>query len=208
MTMLRQRRSTPQARGLQNRRRMLEAARKLLETHDLRDIALADVAEAAGVATSSAYHFYADMEELLTHLQTRIQGELIDIVLRPLRQPVASWQDVISRLNGRGVRFYNSDAAARQLQIGPRIPPELKMRDRRSDAAIGSAYEQHVGRHFVLPALPQRSQIFFRAVEIADLMFCLSLMDDSSITAEMQAEAGRACIAYLGTYLPVTLPRR
>ena len=115
MTMLRQRRSTPQARGLQNRRRMLEAARKLLETHDLRDIALADVAEAAGVATSSAYHFYADMEELLTHLQTLIQGELIDIVLRPLRQPVASWQDVISRLNGRGVRFYNSDAAARQL---------------------------------------------------------------------------------------------
>jgi len=187
---------------------MLDAARRLLARHDLQDIALADVAEAAGVATSSAYHFYADIEALFTHLQTLIQGELIEILSRPLRQPIESWQDVITRLNARGVRFYNSDAAARQLQIGPRTPPELKMRDRQSDAAIGSAFEHPLGRHFVLPSLPQRSQVFYRAVEISDLMFCLSLMEGPAITADMQAEADRACIAYLGTYLPTPLPRR
>lgn len=187
---------------------MLDAARGLLAKRDLTDIALADVAQAAGVATSSAYVFYADIAELIASLQTQIQRELIYILQRPLRFPIGGWQDIVVKLNGRGVRFYNSDAAARQLQVGPHTPPELKLRDRRSDAAIGRVYEQHIGRHFVLPEFPQRAQVFFRAVEIADLMFCLSLVDAAAITTGMRAEADRACIAYLGTYLPAALARR
>jgi hypothetical protein len=82
------------------------------------------------------------------------------------------------------------------------------LRDRRSDAAIGQLYEQHIDRYFELPMLPRRSTVFFRAVEIADLMFCLSLLDAGLITPEMHAEADRACTAYLETYLPRVLPRR
>ena len=49
---------------------------------------------------------------------------------------------------------------------------------------------------------------FSRAVEIADLMFGLSVLDNGMITNEMGAEAERAVIAYLGTYVPENLPRR
>jgi len=187
---------------------MLDAACALLAHHDLHEIALSDVARAAGVATSSAYHFYADVEELLLSLQAELQRDLVGALQRPLRAHFTRWQDVIVAINRRGVRFYNANPAARQLQIGPRTPPELKLRDRRSDAAIGRLYEQHIDRHFELPLLPNRAAVFFRAVEIADLMFCLSLVDAGLITAEMHAEADRACIAYLESYLPAALPHR
>jgi AcrR family transcriptional regulator len=208
MALIRKRRSAPHARGLQKRRRMLDAARGLLARHAVDEITLSDVARAAGVASSSAYHFYADIDELLVSLQAEVQRELVGVLQRPLRGRFKNWRDVIVAINRRGVRFYNHDAAARQLQIGPRTPPELKLRDRRSDAAIGRLYEQHIDSRFMLPALPRRPAIFYRAVEIADLMFCLSLVDAGLITAEMHAEADRACTAYLGTYLPAVLPRR
>ena len=82
------------------------------------------------------------------------------------------------------------------------------MPDRRRGAARGRLYERPSAGRFMLPALPRRPAIFYRAVEIADLMFCLSLVDAGLITAEMHAEADRACTAYLGTYLPAVLPRR
>jgi len=208
MPLLHKRKSSPHARGILKRRRMLDAARSLLAYRDLHEITLRDIARAAGVATSSAYHFYADVEELFVSLQAEVQRELVGALQRPLRPPFARWRDVIVAINRRGVRFYNSNPAARQLQIGPRTPPELKLRDRRSDAAIGRLYEQHIDRYFELPPLPRRSTVFFRAVEIADLMFCLSVVDAGLITAEMHAEADRACIAYLDTYLPPALPRR
>lgn len=208
MALLRRRKSALHARGLRKRRLMLDAARELLGKHELNEIALGDVAAAAGVANSSAYHFYADVEELFISVQAELQQELVQVLRRPLRARIRRWPDVIVAVNRRGVRFYNANPAACQLEIGPRTPPELRLRERRSDATIGRLYEQHVAQHFELAASPRLSAAFFRAVEIADLMFCLSLLDDKRITREMHAEADRACIAYLATYLPADLPRR
>ena len=85
MTLIRKRRSAPHARGLQKRRRMLDAARGLLARRAVDDITLSDVARAAGVASSSAYHFYADIDELLVSLQAEVQRELVGVLQRPLR---------------------------------------------------------------------------------------------------------------------------
>jgi len=73
---------------------------------------------------------------------------------------------------------------------------------------LGKLYEQHVEHFFVLPPIADRSRIFFRAVEIADLMFSLSVIEHGTITRAMCAEADRAGIAYLESYLTTGLPRR
>ena len=91
---------------------------------------------------------------------------------------------------------------------GPKPFPELKLRDRQSDVVIGRMFEDHVSSFFELPSIPGRSEIFFRAIEIADLMFCLSMLGHGDITEEMNSEAKRAAVAYLGSYIPATLPRR
>jgi len=197
------------ARGIERRRRLLDAARALLSERELDEISLGDVAARANVPKGSAYHFYADIQDLYSSLLTVIQAELIAESKRPIREPLKSWQDVISVLTKRGAAFYSRNAAARQLQIGPKTPPKLKLSDRRSDVAIGGLFEQHIDRLFKLPAIPDRSLIFFRAVEIADLMFCLSVLEHGSVTEPMQQEASRAAIAYLESYLPEKLqPRR
>jgi AcrR family transcriptional regulator len=202
------RKTSLHARGIERRKQLLQAVSELLERRALDELTLAEVAAHANVPKGSAYFFYADIEDLYATLLTQIQQELIAVLKRPLRGRIRRWQDVVSALNARGMQFYQRNPAARQLQIGPRTSPDLKLRDRQSDVAIGKLYEQHIATFFELPALPERSHVFFRAVEIADLMFCLSVLESGTITPAMCAEADRAAVSYLESYLSVKLPRR
>jgi len=196
------------ARGVERRKKLLESAHQLLSERELDEISLADVAAHAAMPKGSAYHFYDDIQGLYAALLDCLQVELTEVLARPIRRPVHSWQDIISTLTRRGAKFYTENSAARQLQIGPKTPTQLKLRDRQSDVAIGRIAETHLARFFILPEIPERSRIFFRAVEIGDLMFCLSVMEHGSITKEMCGEAIRAACAYLESYFTATLPRR
>jgi len=196
------------ARGIERRKVLLESARTLLAERDLDEISLGDVAARAGVPKGSAYHFYGDIQELYAALLVRLQEELIAVLSQPLKGRFEHWQEVVTSLTKRGAAFYMSNPAARQLQIGPKTPSALKLHDRRSDIAIARLYEEHIASLFELPPIPNRSRLFFRAIEIADLMFCLSVLEHGSVTPEMCREADRAASAYLATQLPAELPDR
>jgi AcrR family transcriptional regulator len=196
------------ARGIERRRLLLASARALLAERGLDQISLSDVAARANVPKGSAYHFYEDIQDLYSSLLVELQRELIAVLERPLNGRMRRWQDVVWILIRRGAEFYTQNAAARQLQIGPRTPPQLKLSDRRSDIAIASLFEKHIDTCFELPSIADRSQIFFRAVEIADLMFCLSVLEAGTVTRAMCEEAHRAATAYLASYLPAELTRR
>ena len=208
MAFLATRKTSLHARGIERRKRLLQSARELLDSHELDALTLGEVAARAKVPKGSAYFFYADIEDLYGSLLTQIQAELIAVLKRPIRSRIRRWQDIVGALNERGMEFYQRSRAARQLQIGPKTSPDLKLRDRQSDVAIGKVFEEHVASFFALPALENRSRVFFRAVEIADLMFCLSVLENGTITPEMGAEASRAAVAYLESYFPASLPRK
>jgi len=202
------RKSTLRTRGIARRKVLLESARALLEERELDEISLGDVAARAGVPKGSAYHFYDDIRDLYAALLAETEEELLAAQRLPIKEPIRRWPDVVRVLIRRGVAFYDGNRASRQLQIGPNTPPELKLRDRRSDVILGAIYQEQLETFFELPPIPNLPQIFFRAVEIADLMFCLSVLETNAITREMSDEAARAAIAYLGTYLPEKLPRK
>lgn len=208
MALLRTRKSTLRVRGLARRERLLSAARALLDEREMDEISLGDVAARAGVPKGSAYHFYDDIKDLYTALLALTEEEILKTQVLPITEAVREWPDVIRILLRRAVEFYNSNRPARQLQIGPKTHPELKLHNRRSDLAVGDICQQQLSAFFELPQLPQASQVMFRAVEIADLMFSLSVLESGRITPEMAAEAERAVIAYLGTYFPTKLRRR
>ena len=208
MALLKTRKSTLRVRGIARRELLLTAARALLDEHELDEISLGDVAAHAGVPKGSAYHFYEDIGDLYAALLAVTEEEVLETQGVAITEPVRAWPDVIRVLIRRGVEFYNANRPHCQLQIGPKTPPELKLRDRRSDFALGGIYQQQLRAFFDLPELPNSRQVFFRAVEIADLMFGLSVLESGRITQEMGAEAERAVIAYLGTYFPAKLPRR
>ncbi len=208
MALLKTRKSTLRGRGIARRELLLSSARELLDERELDEISLGDVAARAGVPKGSAYHFYEDIKDLYAALLAVTEEELLKTQSRPITDTVRQWPDVVRVLLRRGVAFYNANRPSRQLQIGPKTPPELKLRDRRSDLALGRIIEQQMRAFFELPPIPNASRVFFCAVEIADLLFGLSVLEAGTITPEMGAEAERAVMAYLGTYLPAKLPRR
>jgi hypothetical protein len=65
-----------------------------------------------------------------------------------------------------------------------------------------------IDAQFVLPDIPDRSRVFFYAIEAADLMFGLSLFEGGTLRREMVEEAKRMSCAYLALYIPKHLPRR
>jgi AcrR family transcriptional regulator len=172
------------------------------------EISLGDVAKHAKVPKGSAYHFYSNIVDVYASLVALHDKDLHTLMSAPIRKRVKNWREIMEILLDRAAVFYFRNPSARQLLVGPKTLPELKMRDRQNDVLIGKVFEDHVTATFVLPALPQRSEIFFRAVEIADLMFCLAMLSRGEITDEMTSEAKRAAIAYLESYISPALPRR
>jgi AcrR family transcriptional regulator len=206
--LMRTRKSTLRVRGLARRDELLESARQLLATRDMSELSLGDVAKHAKVPKGSAYHFYANILEVYAGLVAVHDKALHLTIAEPIQVPVKTWSDVVEILLDRAVEFYMRNPSARQLLIGPKTPPELKMRDRQNDVLIGKVFEEHVARLFTMPSLPGRSDIFFRAVEIADLMLCLSMLGHQEITGDMADEAKRGAVAYLASYMPLQLPRK
>ena len=197
------------APGIARRKRLLAAARTLLTRRDLDEISLADVARAARIPKGSAYHYYSDIMDLYVQLLAALGDEMMEDARRPIRgTPPARWTDVVEALIRRGAHYFDHHRAARQLMISPKTPPELKLRDRQSDRRIGRLFEEQIEHKFILPEHPDRTTIFFRAVEIADLMFSLSMLEHGAITADMTEEAIRAVVGYLRAHFPATLPRR
>jgi len=195
--------------GIVRRKRLLAAARTLLSQRDLDEIGLADVARAARIPKGSAYHYYRDILDLYVQLIAVMGEEMLQDVRRPIRgRAPACWSDIVAALVRRGAHYFIRDRAARQLLISPKTPPALKLKDRQSDKQIARLFEEQIERSFVLPALEDRTAIFFRAVEIADLMFGLSMLEHGAITPQMTEEAVRGVVGYLRAHLPDKLSTR
>lgn len=200
-------RGATQARGRARRQLLLAAACALLEQHDLDQLALGVVAEHAGVPRGSAYYFFEDIHALYVELGRSFADQMRARQLVRIEVPIADWRDVVGTSVERGAAFFNANKAARQLLLGPKAPADIKRSDREADYDIARGLIAQVARFFVMPVLPDPLGIFYRAIEIGDLMFCLAVLDHGEITPPMIEEAKKACCAYLSLYLPPILLR-
>ena len=201
------RQTATQARGRKRRDALLAAARALLAEREIDQISLADVAAHAGIPKSSAYHFYVDLIELYSELTALLDGELQQSIAQPVGE-VENWEEVIGIMMDRAAVFFEANRAAQQLMLGPNTIPQIKRSSRGADIETGGLIERHLEAIFCLPDIPDRSRVFFRAVEAADLMFSLSLLEYGELRREMVEEAKRIFCAYLALYLPRILYRR
>jgi AcrR family transcriptional regulator len=192
--------------GLARRQLLLKSARKMLRTTPLADLSLGEVAKRAKVPKGSAYFFYEDINALCASLVVVLDLELQAVLREPLREKINSWEDIVIILMKRGGKFLQDDPAACQLLIGKDAPPSLKLIDRANDVVLGRVVEEHIASRFELPDMPDRPKLFFRAVAVADLMFSLSMIEYGKITKEYADEGCRAAVAYLGSYIPRSLP--
>lgn len=198
-----------QRRGELRRRQLIEAARELLVEREIDGISLEDIARRADIPVASAYHFYPTKLAVFAATATQLGSEIAAELRRPLPAArIRRWEDVLTMSIDRAVRYYARNPATGRLLIDPKSPAEIKLADRMNDRSLGILLEEMIGRHFVLPAIRDRARVFFHAVEIVDLMFLLSMIQEGRITRDMVAHARIAGIAYLREFLPRTLPRR
>jgi len=197
----------PQVRAEQKRLELLQAARRLLEIHDLDAIVIPDVAREAGVAKSSAYHHFPDMPSLYVELARIAVSRLQALLLEPMPR-VGTWQDIVSIRLRRGTLFFNGSAADRKLLLGPQTSSDIRRLSRFSDLASGELLNRQFEEQFRLPTFENQARIFFLAVELGSVIISVSVVEDNHVTEFFEREAVRAINAYLGCYLPETLARR
>lgn len=195
-----------QARGRARREALLQAARLVLENEDCATVTLPQIAERAGIPASSAYHFYPEIGGLYKDLVREIALEMV--ARFRFRPGAESWRDTVTRFLDLSRDYFNGHAAARQLMLGPRIAPEVKKAACWEDYRFGRALMAGVEQDFVLPPLDDPAAVFFKALQIADFFYSLSVMEHGRISAEARAEGAAATLAYLALYLPHFLPRR
>lgn len=199
---LRKPKVTPQKRGRERREKMIQAASDLLCQRDIEDISFRDIAARADVPEGSAYHFFANRFDVFAALAASLSDSFIEAHRKPV--PLAkrrTWQDLAAHLVDVGVAVYDANPPARQLLIGSKTPPEIKLADRVNDEAVGQVMHAVFRRYFDIPDTPDMQRVFFYFIEVTDLFFSLSLIEHQAITPAMVDEAKRAGVAYLATYI-------
>jgi AcrR family transcriptional regulator len=194
--------SATRKRGRERRKLLLKATYELLCVRPVEDISFRDIADKAGVPEGSAYHFFANRFDVFSALAEELSDQFIEAHRRkvpPSRR--RSWQALAEHLVDVGAKVYAKNPPARQLLIGGKTPPEVKQADRINDRSVGNVMHEVFAEHFELPESDEMRNAFYYFIEITDLIFTLSVIEHGEITPAMLAEAKRAGIGYLGTYL-------
>jgi len=195
------------ARGIERREKILSVAAQMIEEKDIRAISLKDIAGRTGVSVGAAYHFYANATDVFVALAEQFMKSLRETIAAPYEGAATeSWQALVATAWGRGVEIYMECPAYQKLLLSGQTPPEIKQADRDNDKIIGRSFIDIISRHFHFQEFPNCESVFFNAMEIADLMLCLSVHRDGHISQDMVEEAKIAAIAYLRHYLPESLP--
>ena len=199
---LRKKPAAARKRGIERRRLLLKAAYDLLCKRPVEDVSFRDIAAKARIPEGSAYHFFANRFDIFSVLAKELSDVFIEAHNRPV--PGArrrTWQDLAGYLVEVGAEVYAENPPARQLLIGGKTPPEVKQADRLNDRVVGNVMYEVFARHFDLPGTDEMRNAFYYFIEITDLIFTLSVIENGEITSAMLDEAKRAGTGYLGTYL-------
>lgn len=196
-------------RGKQRREALLRAAYDLLCDRPLEDIAFIDIADKAGIPEGSAYHFFANRYDVFMALSDDLSHKFADVVQQPIPAKAnRDWQSLVRFQMEQIAALYNDTPPARKLLIGGTTPPVFQLQERIKERRAGLVMYEVFDRLFELPKIPRPRDVFFYYVELTHYMFSLSVIKHDKIVKSMLEEAIRVGIAYLGIYLPDSLPRK
>ena len=189
------------APGRLRRQQLLDAAYELLCEQDIEDVSFRDIAERAGVPEGSAYHFFANRFDVFAELTITLNEKFARAHERAVPAARrATPRALAEQMVDIGARIYARTPPARQLFIGGKTPLEVKQADGRNDRDVADAMHRSFSRYFDIADSDEMRNAFYYFIEITDLVFSLSVVDNGKITPAMLSEAKRAGVAYLETY--------
>ena len=192
-----------QARGEEKFERILDVTHEMIEELGHDGFSLGDVAERAGVAKGSAYHFFPNLEAVFMALVARYDDIFVDITSAPVEaSDVKSWEDIVDIHFERAREYINANPATLSLLIGPGRTWSSRQADAVGDVRIAKSMLATIGRFFVVPSEPPPEQLLHLAIQILNGFWELSVQTHGYVTDEFSRETTRASCAYMRQYWP------
>lgn len=197
-----------QKRGKERFEAILDAAERLLESHEPAEISPYTLAGEAGISPSSVYQFFADASHVFLALSERIHQRFVEGFDQLPDGDFSTWQELLALRFREGRDYYNSHAAARRLLLGSGLSATIRARDLEADRLLAVRSAEEFDRFFLMPANPDLIERFTELLVINDALWALSVHRHGTITDALEEQARRAREAYCRTFLPEYLPRR
>lgn len=195
--------SSKQERGIQRRKRLVEAARHFLESQGPQDISFKAIARQADVPEGSAYHFFANKYDVFSALAADIGEEFVQELARPIpKGRIANWQEFIALIIDRSANLYRSDPVARKVLLGTTMPNEVRKVDQENIEDYISSVEARFYELFDAPSIVRLSDRLMYALTMIDAIFELDLSENDNLTLNMVEEAKVMMTSYLANFIP------
>lgn len=176
---------------------------QLMERREATDISMYDVAKECGMATSTVYHHYPNIENLFHSLLDDVFLDFDSLLEKCIDETkVNHWTDINRMIETAYVDYYNHNPIAKKLILGRHTFSELGHADTEHDLELGSQVEMIYRHYFEIPKLPQPINIFAISLQVADKIYSLSYRKYGFITPELAQEALRLTESYLQLYIP------
>jgi AcrR family transcriptional regulator len=197
------RRVPKQARARERLGRILDAARRELETRAFMDVTMEAIAERARVPVGSLYQYFASKSALFAAVAEMVMDEADAETSRLLAEGRGlPWRDALDRIIRVTLEFLRASPDYRSLLRGMRFTPEF--------AEVTAASNQRVADLMSLhPAFARAGLSRARALEIClTAVTAVNALQDRAIADEgldferALVECQRLAKAYVATYLP------
>jgi AcrR family transcriptional regulator len=179
------------------------AVAQLMERREATDISMYDVAKECGMATSTVYHHYPNIENLFHSLLDDVFTDFDSLLGQCIdADKVTHWTDINRMIETAYVDYYNNNPIARKLILGRHTFTELGHADTKHDLILGKEVEAIYRQFFDVPQLTQPINVFAISLQVADKIYSLSYREHGCITPELANEALRLTESYLQLYIP------
>jgi len=188
---------------------LLDAADALLQAREITDISLYDVANAAQVPPTSAYHFFPTKESVFLALAERYLQTLHAVLDMPVDvDAIERWQDLVTIRYYRVVDYFNASLTARKLFMGMALMSDVRKLDFQDMDNLAAGTYQSMDRYFEMPYVRDPAFKFNVSFAIYDGIWAASYARHGHITPAYAKEGIRAALAYMSTFLPETIALR
>ena len=198
-----------QARGVKKFEFIVDSAHELIISRGVNNFSLYDIAEHAGVAVGSVYHFFPSIESVFAALVERYGEAFTQIVSEHIPpEDITSWADIIWHHIEKSRNYINKHQQVSIMLVGPGRTWETRQVDTTSDLAVAIAMQENIEQYFIIPETPDPPELLHFSIRILESFWELSYQRHGEVTMEVQRETYRAMCAYLELYWPKYMARK
>lgn len=193
-----------QERGWRKFELILTAASDMICERGVHNLSIPNIATRAKIPLSSVYQFFPTPQAILVELAKRHNDKLNEqLVETLLAAKLTRWEDIFTIMIDVVVNYSRANAVAQDLFLSPIVPKEIMAISTDADEKLNTAILELLPQEIIEALLlaPEGIDPIRVTIEIVLTVFSVAFRTYGEITDYAVAEAKRAGISYLQSYL-------